>query len=101
MIVGIILTVLYINHRIAVKKSTNPDIVCGYLISLMDRKYTDRKESKTLFEYFERLQKLDKVPDEIKDELPFVKKIMEEYWYGNKKVQDAEVERMKHLGSNL
>ena len=101
MIVGIILTVLYINHRIAVKKSTNPDIVCGYLISLLERKYTDRKESETLFEYFERLQKLDKVPDEIKDELPFVKKIMEEYWYGNKKVQDAEVERMKHLGSNL
>lgn len=101
LIVGIILTVLYINHRIAVKKSTNPDIVCGYLISLLERKYTDRKESETLFEYFERLQKLDKVPDEIKDELPFVKKIMEEYWYGNKKVQDVEIERMKHLGSNL
>ncbi len=101
LIVGIILTVLYINHRIAVKKSTNPDIVCGYLISLLGRKYTERKESETLFEYFERLQKLDKVPDEIKDELPFVQKIMEEYWYGNKKVQDVEINRMKHLGSNI
>lgn len=95
--VGMILVVMYMYHRTVVQRSSNPDIVCNYLISVFGRRFSRRKDSETLFEYFERLQRLDSISDELREELPIVKRVMEEYWYGNGNVQKEDIERMRRL----
>lgn len=100
-IVGMILVIMYVHHRIFVQRSSNPDIVCSHLISVLERRFSGRKDSETLFEYFERLQGMDKISDELREELPLVKKVMEEYWYGNGNVQEEDIERMKRLSGSI
>lgn len=95
--VGTILAIVYARHRNFVKKSRNPDVVCNHLISVLGRRYSLRMGSETIWEYFGRLCELDNIPDSIREELPFVKNSMEEYWYGNGTIPQEVITRIKQL----
>lgn len=94
-IVIIILVVLFISQKISVRKSRNPDIVCGYMISVLGKKYFPKKDSETLSEYFDNLKKCEDVDESMRAELSEIQEFMENYWYGNASVTKEQIDKMK------
>lgn len=101
LMVAVILVAGYVYRGFVIRNSTNPEVVCNQLLQSLEKKCGKRTESETLFEYFERIKGMEELPKECKTELPQIMKNMEDYWYANKNIQGADIDKMKQFCRNV
>lgn len=98
---GIVLWFAFIYRRTRLRKSDNPDVILLYILSIINKRYVPREDGETVREYFRRLSKEERMPEEMSRKLTAIMELMEAYWYGSHVLNEQDIGKLKEVRDEL